>query len=119
MDDESQALASYLAYLDDIQRVLSQDTWVYPGHGPVFQQAVQRSEDLITHHHGRLDTLMTHLAGDSATIYQSLPVLFKRLLQDRDLLFALGEALAHAQYLLTQERIHVDNEDGVYRMRAR
>jgi glyoxylase-like metal-dependent hydrolase (beta-lactamase superfamily II) len=101
-------------YLDSLGpfRELPADTLVLPAHGKVFSGLHHRLDELLTHHHQRLDLLFDacqepHSAADL------LSVLFPRRLDEQNLQFALGELLAHLNYLCLRGRVRRDlQSDG-------
>ncbi len=81
---------------------LPPDTLVLPSHGLPFRGIVLRTAQLRAHHAARLDELVAAVsaaapAGVSAA--DLLPVLFRRELDLQQHFFAMGEAIAHLNYL--------------------
>ena len=104
-------------YLDSIQKysVLPEDTLVLPSHGKPFQGMLPRIAQLKLHHDERLaETLAA--CKKPAHAREIVPVLFKRELDIHQLTFAMGEAIAHLNYLLRQGKLDRQLcEDGVLR----
>jgi glyoxylase-like metal-dependent hydrolase (beta-lactamase superfamily II) len=96
---------------------LPADTLVLPSHDRVFRNMHERLRQLRAHHAERLDWL--HAACDtpkSAT--DVLPVLFKRKLDGHQMMFAMGEAIAHLNHLMYAGRlVRSRGDDGVLRFR--
>lgn len=91
------------------------DTLVLPSHGLVFTGLHERVNVLRAHHAERLDTLHTAL-DEPKTAAEILPVLFKRTLDDHQLIFAIGEAIAHLHFLWYDGRaMRQLGADGIYR----
>lgn len=103
-------------FLDSMDKfaALPGDTLVLPSHDRVFSGLHERIAELRAHHAARLAELDAALdtpkcAGDI------LPVLFRRSLNDHQLIFAIGEAIAHLNFLWRAGRaVRTRNEDGIY-----
>lgn len=104
-------------YLSSLERYLPlpDDTLVLPSHGKPFKGIKPRIAQLIAHHDARLaDTL--EACKKPATAREVVPVLFKRELDIHQLTFAMGEAIAHLNYLLRRGKLHRQLcDDGVLR----
>ena len=93
---------------------------VLPGHGAPFSDLTGRVDALEQHHEERLQAILDVVAkqeGQSAyAIASQLPWRGSaggwQQLQPFDRLAALGETLAHVQYLTNQGRLHSREEDG-------
>lgn len=91
------------------------DTLVLPAHNLPFHGVRERLRELISHHDDRM------LAIEEACVEPQiakdlLPVLFARELDPRQMMMALGEAIAHLHLLMHRNRIQRTlHEDGVYR----
>lgn len=97
---------------------LAADTLVLPSHDRVFFGLATRLDELRAHHHARLDELVAALptAKSAAEI---LSVLFRRELDDHQLAFAMGEAIAHLHFLWYAGRVtRRQDHDGVIRFVA-
>jgi glyoxylase-like metal-dependent hydrolase (beta-lactamase superfamily II) len=77
---------------------LPPDALVLPSHDRVFVGVHARIAQLHQHHATRLDRLL-EACGEPITAFQALPLLFKRKLDDHQMMFAMGEAIAHLHYL--------------------
>ena len=97
---EGNPLAQFLASLGRLAH-LPADTLVLPSHERVFHGLHRRIEELHEHHAARLERL---LAGCERPISacDALPLLFKRKLDDHQMMFAMGESIAHLHYLHAQ-----------------
>lgn len=106
-------LASYLESLERL-RQLSSDALTLPSHGPVFQGLQQRVDDLRAHHAGQLAKLR-QACDKPLTAFDAVSVMFSRVLAGMHLLLALGEALAHLEYLAQRAVLERHCEQGVVR----
>ncbi len=92
---------------------------VLPSHDRVFYGLHERIVELRDHHAARLDSLL-EFCSEPRTAHEALPVLFRRALDDHQLMFAMGESIAHLHYLLHEGRLErVEDAAGVRRYRRR
>ena len=90
-------------------------TLVLPSHGQVFCGLHARIADLRLHHAHRLAELAASLVRPRSAA-ELLPVLFARPLDDHQLMFAMGEIIAHLNYLLYDGRaVREVSADGMIR----
>jgi glyoxylase-like metal-dependent hydrolase (beta-lactamase superfamily II) len=91
------------------------DALVLPSHERIFVGVHKRIAELHEHHERRLERLLEGCA-QPITAYEALPLLFKRKLDEHQIAFAMGEAIAHLHYLRHQGKVtrSVD-ADGVRR----
>ncbi|BDG72362.1 MBL fold metallo-hydrolase [Roseomonas fluvialis] len=105
-------LGAFLATLEHF-RALPEDTLVLPSHGLPFTPLHARLDALAAHHADRLAALEDACAAP-ATAHALLPALFRRPLDQRNLGFGLGEALAHLRRLEAAGRVErMPGADGV------
>jgi len=97
-------LESYLSSLQRL-RTLAEDTLVLPSHGVPFYGLRQRIDDLTGHHAEQLDKLAAACAEPKLAV-EVLPLMFRRELKGMHLILAMGEALAHLEYLVHAGRLH-------------
>ena len=108
-------------YLDSLERYLPlpDDTLVLPSHGKPFIGMKPRIAQLKTHHDERLADTMS-ACKKPATAREIVPVLFKRELDIHQMTFAMGEAIAHLNYLLRRGKLDRQLcDDGVLRFCVR
>ena len=106
-------------YLDSLARFRSMapDTLVLPSHGLPFRGLHERITMLRDHHAARLGEALGALT-EPRSAAELLPMLFRRTLDTHQLQFAMGEALAHLNFLEADGRaIRVIGEDGIHRFR--
>ena len=103
-------LGSYLSSLQRL-RALSEDTLVLPSHGVPFYGLRQRIDDLSGHHLQQLDKLAAICASR-----RSQPICchtcFAASCQGMHLFLAMGEALAHLEYLVHAGRVRREVRGG-------
>ena len=113
-EPEADPLADFLDSLEGF-RVLSANTLVLPSHGQAFLGLHARIDQLIAHHRLRLDRAM-ETAGWGKTAAEIMPSLFERELDFHQLGFALGEAVAHLNFLVGSKQLSRRlDDDGRYR----
>jgi hypothetical protein len=99
-DPQGNPLALFLASQTPFES-LPADTLVLPSHGLPFRGAAKRVAQLRAHHAARLAELADAVqnAGAPSSAADVLPVLFRRPLDVQQRFFAMGEAIAHLNYL--------------------
>jgi glyoxylase-like metal-dependent hydrolase (beta-lactamase superfamily II) len=104
-------------FLDSMESFshLPADTLVLPSHDRVFRNMHERIRQLREHHAERLDWLY-EACETPKTATEVLPVLFKRKLDGHQMMFAMGEAVAHLNRLMYAGRLkRTLGPDGVLR----
>ena len=94
---EGNPLEQFLSSLSRLGH-LPEDALVLPSHERVFRGLHKRIAELHEHHERRLERLLEG-CGQPITAYEAIPLLFKRKLDDHQLMFAMGESIAHMHYL--------------------
>jgi len=107
---DSDPLAEFLASFASYE-YLPEDVVVLPSHGLPFTGLHQRMAVLEAHHHERLEALLTATATEK-TPTELLPVLFSRELDPRQMMFAMGECVAHLRYLQNRGELAMHHHDG-------
>lgn len=94
------------------------DVLVLPSHGLPFRGLAGRVADLAAHHEERLSVTL-EACRQPADVMSVTAALFRRALDKHQMMFAIGEAVAHLNRLVEQGRIGRSLENGVWRYRAR
>ena len=116
-DPDADPLGLYLQSLEKYLP-LPDETLVLPSHGKPFTGMKPRITQLNAHHDERLAEALG-ACQKPATACEIVPVLFKRELDIHQLTFAMGEAIAHLNYLLRRGKLDRQLcEDGVLRFSA-
>ena len=97
-EPDADPLRLYLSSLDKFLP-LPADTLVLPSHGKPFTGIHPRVAELKKHHQDRLLETMAFCAHSPKHARELVPVLFKRELDLHQLTFAMGEAIAHLNFL--------------------
>ena len=106
-------LSSLKRYLD-----LPEDTLVLPSHGRPFKGIHSRVDQLEKHHQIRCEVLLDSCLTPK-TACEILPVLFEREIVDpHQCMFAMGESIAHMNYLENQGKLVRIDGDPVRFVRA-
>ena len=113
-EPDGDPLRLYLVSLEKF-RCLAKDSLVLPSHDQPFYGLHQRIDALGEHHAERLEAAY-EACVEPKTSRELIPVLFKRQLDSHQLGFAIGEAMAHANYLVTDGRLRKARaNDGIIR----
>jgi glyoxylase-like metal-dependent hydrolase (beta-lactamase superfamily II) len=111
---ESNPLRLFLTSLGKLAHVAG-DALVLPSHDRVFRGVHPRIAQLHDHHQRRLERLLEG-CGEPITAHDAIPLLFKRQLDDHQLMFAMGESIAHLHYLQDEGKVRrVEDAAGVRR----
>ena len=105
------------AFLDSLARLEACDpaTLVLPSHGRPFRALHKRIADLRNHHFEQLARVEEH-CREPRSAQEAVPVMFGRVLRGFHRVLALGEALAHLQFLASEGRVsRIAGADGVAR----
>jgi glyoxylase-like metal-dependent hydrolase (beta-lactamase superfamily II) len=108
------ALGRFLNSISRFKR-LSDRTLVLPSHGRPFTGIHARVDQLHEHHRERCDALLAACATPRSA-GDLLETLFQRELDTHQVMFAMGEAIAHLNYLVQRRELReVTDEGGVAR----
>lgn len=112
---DANALSWYLDSLTKMAREIPNQTLVLPSHGLPFSGVQARVEGLHAHHEERLCVLEEACEAPQSAA-ELLPTLFPRALDTHQTMFAMGEAIAHLNYLEEAGRMSkIIDADGVIR----
>lgn len=108
---DADPLGLYLASLQRL-KALPQDVLVLPSHGRPFRGLHARIGQLEAHHRERCRELL-EACSQPKSAAELLPVLFRRKLDAHQVMFAMGEAIAHLNYLEHARRVRKEESgDG-------
>lgn len=112
---QADPLGLFLASIDRY-RALPADTLVLPSHGKPFRGLHARVDQLHAHHAHRCELLLDACRGAPKSAAELIPVLFDREIPDpHQTMFAMGEAIAHLNYLEHAGRLQQIEKDGLVR----
>ncbi|WP_080873068.1 MBL fold metallo-hydrolase [Oceanobacillus timonensis] len=101
-------------YLNSLKKIKKLDVeWVIPSHGEPFQDASKRISEIEAHHAERLSSLKEMLQT-GLTVYETMEKLFPKKLAVHDTRFAVGETVAHLEYLRLAGECERELMDGIY-----
>ena len=113
-EPDGDPLRLYLGSLEKF-RFLAKDTFILPSHDQPFYGLHERIDALGEHHADRLEAAY-QACTESKTSRELIPILFKRQLDSHQLGFAIGEAMAHANYLVADGLLRKARaNDGIIR----
>lgn len=114
-EPEANPLRDWLNSHERFLEVLPSDALVLPAHNAPFYGLHERLRYLIEHHEDHLIALEEACLEQAPTAMELLPVLFKRPLDDNHLGLAVGECVAHLNFLHQRGQLARDcNEAGHY-----
>jgi glyoxylase-like metal-dependent hydrolase (beta-lactamase superfamily II) len=101
------------SFMNSLQKIKSLDVdYVIPSHGKPFRNANQRIGELLAHHQERLEQTYESII-QPATIYEVNSKLFKNL-NIHETRFAVGETLAHLEFLISNHQANKVIKDGTW-----
>ncbi|MEH6593428.1 MAG: MBL fold metallo-hydrolase [Halioglobus sp.] len=98
-EPEANPLKEWLESHEHFLETLPADALVLPAHNTPFYGLHERLRALIEHHKEHLLAIELACVHKNPTAYELLPVLFKRKLDPNHIGLALGECVAHLNYL--------------------
>lgn len=113
-EPEADPLADFLATLDGLAW-LPAKTLAMPGHRTPFVGVPARLGELADHHEHRLNAALADCTQDPRTANELIPTLFNRPMDDHQIVFALGEAVAHLTYLARRGYLEAIDDRGIVR----
>lgn len=113
---DADALRWYLTSLTEMSDRIPGKTLVLPSHGLPFTGVQPRVAALHAHHAERLQALEESCHEVPKSAAELLEVLFNRTLDTHQTMFAMGEAIAHLNYLEQAGRLaRIEDAGGVIR----
>lgn len=108
-------LGQFLASIDGF-RALPGDTLVLPSHGRPFRGLHARVDQLHAHHAERCEVLVDACRDGEKSAAELIAVLFNREIPDpHQTMFAMGEAIAHLNYLHHAGKMQRTEKNGLIR----
>ena len=118
-EPDANPLRDWMQSLERLIEVIPEDTLILPAHNEPFFGAHTRLRQLIEHHEEHLLALEEACVEGGPCVMDLLPVLFKRELNEHQIGMAVGECIAHLNYLRKRGQVERQlDEEGVYRFRS-
>lgn len=118
-EPEANPLKDWFSSHEKFLEALPADALVLPAHNAPFYGLHERLRFLIEHHEDHLLALEEACLAGTPTAMDLLPVLFKRELDDNHLGLALGECIAHLNFLHQRGQMErTVDEQGKYRYQS-
>lgn len=112
---EDDSLGAYLGSIEQLT-ALPTDTLVLPSHGRPFRGLHARVAELQQHHTDRCADLLAACTHTPHSAAELLTTLFGRTIGDpHQTMFAMGEAIAHLNYLEHRHRLERRKENNIIR----
>lgn len=117
-EPDADALRLFLSSIDKF-RPLPPGTLVLPSHGKPFKGLHTRIDQLHEHHRLRLAEVLAACQQAPQSAADVLAVLFRRPLDPHQITFAMGESIAHLNWLMHQGQVRrLRDADGIFRFSA-
>lgn len=99
-------------YMESLKKIRKLDAdFVIPSHGKPFYGANDRIDEILKHHEERLAKTMDAV-GSGVTIFEASERLFNKALNIHETRFALGETIAHLEYLRHRGELAREMREG-------
>jgi glyoxylase-like metal-dependent hydrolase (beta-lactamase superfamily II) len=106
------------AFFHSLKKIQLLDAeYVIPSHGMPFNNANKRIEELLEHHQERLHKVYDYIKQPT-TIYEVCNLLFKQTLTIHETRFAIGETLAHLEYLHQNNQCRKSERNDIWYYQA-
>ena len=107
-------LAEYFESCEKLFKIKDLDYLVLPGHNLPFYGLNSRIKQLVDHHETALKRIEEYINKNPKSAFDIFPVLYKRKINESEMVLALGEAVAHLNYLLNYGIIRREvSDEGV------
>ena len=119
MEPDLDALGIYLGSLGRLREAIAPDVLVLPGHGLPFRGLHTRIAELIAHHEERCALIAAACGSTPRSVFEIIPFVFHRELDEHQTGFAFGEVLAHVNHILGRGDLVLETDAaGIERYRA-
>lgn len=112
-EPDANPLDDWLTSCRHLLDVVDDQTLVCPAHGPPFEGAPARLQALISGHERKLERIVEGFDGPMRAI-DVAQVLFRHVMDNSNRLLAVGETVAHINYLLGRGTLTRERKDGVW-----
>jgi len=120
MEPEADPLGYYLSSLTQIRATIPDDVFVLACHNLPFYGLHQRIDELAAHHKQRCAEILEACRSQPRSAAEIIPILFRRPLDAHQTGFAVGEVVAHLNYMMRRAELDRDTgADGIHLYRTR
>jgi glyoxylase-like metal-dependent hydrolase (beta-lactamase superfamily II) len=113
-EPDGNPLQDYLRFLDSLDPI-ADEALILPSHDRPYRGVKPRAVELSEHHERRLD-LAEQVCRVPSTAIDVMNAMFQRKMDPHQTRFAVGESLAHLNFLLDQGRLTRQlGDDGAWR----
>ncbi len=110
---DSNPLDDWINSLKNIKKRIPDDALILPSHGYPYYGAHKRIDSIIEDHMEKLESLYA-FCNQSKNVIEVFPALFANKINENALILAVGESLAHLNYLIGEGRMEMKkNNDGI------
>tara|TARA_B110000438_G_scaffold300088_1_gene351675 strand:- start:13939 stop:14985 length:1047 start_codon:yes stop_codon:yes gene_type:complete len=110
---ESNPLNDWINSLKEIKERVPDDALILPSHGYPYYGAHKRIDSIVEDHMDKLKSLHK-FCKHSKNVIEVFPALFANEINENALILAVGESLAHLNYLIGEGKMEMKkNSDGV------
>lgn len=101
-------------YIESLNKIKKLDAEVViPSHGYPFYNANERIDEIIAHHDERLNMTL-EIVKHGGTVYDMTNKMFNKKLTSHEMRFAIGETIAHLEYLKYKGECTREEINGVW-----
>ncbi|HEV2675902.1 MAG TPA: MBL fold metallo-hydrolase [Aliidongia sp.] len=120
MEPEADPLGLYLSSLAEIRATLPEDAFVVACHNLPFYGLHRRIDELAAHHQQRCGEILDACRAEPKSAADIIPILFRRPLDAHQTGFAVGEVVAHLNYMMRRRELSRETgRDGIHLYRVR
>lgn len=109
---EQNPLHLYIQSLEKLKKLNA--NLIIPSHGKPFYDANNRIDEIITHHNERLEHILSIIKREEKTVFEITNEMFTKNLTTHEMRFAIGEAIAHLEYLRFKNLCKQEYKNGIW-----
>jgi len=110
---ETNPLFDWIKSLKEIKERIPDDALILPSHGYPYYGAHKRIDAIIEDHMNKIETLFA-FCKEPKNVIEVFPALFVNEINENSLILAVGESLAHLNYLIGEDKMKMKkNNEGI------
>jgi glyoxylase-like metal-dependent hydrolase (beta-lactamase superfamily II) len=110
---ETNPLFDWIKSLKEIKERIPDDALILPSHGYPYYGAHKRIDAIIEDHMNKIETLFA-FCKEPKNVIEVFPALFVNKINENSLILAVGESLAHLNYLIGEDKMKMKkNNEGI------